>query len=170
MAKPRFRDLKHGKIPPKPSPQKPPANPEGIFPDKRTRAKAFITDSFMLLMAIMYIVFYLVMGGREGFAANKLLGWIYILVPLVFVQIVFLSKSGQTPGMRAYGIKLADARTLEAPSFGQIVLRQIVAPFSRLLFGWVLMYLRKDHRQPHELLSRTTLITAEDPARERTAS
>jgi len=164
MAKQRFRDLKHGKTSPQKPREKSSRPAPAIFPDKRTRAKAFITDSFMLLMAIMYIVFYLVMGGREGFAANKLLGWIYILVPLVFIQIVFLAKSGQTPGMRAYSIKLVDAGTHKAPSFGQIVVRQITAPFSRLLFGWVLLYLRKDHRQPHELLSGTTLVKTDAPS------
>jgi len=171
MAKQRFRDLKHGKVtPPKASGKDKTSKAIGTYPDKRTRSKAFITDSFMLLMPLMYIVFYLVMGGREGFAANKLLGWIDILVPLVFIQIAFLAKTGQTPGMRAYNIRLADSQTLQQPTFGQIVLRQILAPFSRLLFGWALLFLRPDHRLPHELLSRTALITTDDPSRTRSAA
>jgi len=170
MAKARFRDVKHGKVSPETS-RKKPSTPSGVtFPDKRTRTKAFITDSFMLLMAIMYIVFYLVMGGREGFAANKLLGWIYILVPLIFVQIVFLAKSGQTPGMRAYNIRLVDARSFQSPTFSQIVVRQILAPFSRLLFGWIFLFVRKDHRLPHELLSGTTLIETDDLSKTRPAA
>ncbi len=164
MAKQRFRDVKQGRVEKTPQKSRKKTDIPSDFPDKRTRAKAFITDSFMLLMPIMYIVFYLVMGGREGFAANKLLGWIYILVPLIFVQIAFIAKSSQTPGMRAYNIKVADSRTLKEPSFGQIVIRQIIAPFSRLLFGWILMYLRRDHRQPHELLSYTTLLRTEEPS------
>jgi uncharacterized RDD family membrane protein YckC len=167
MAKPRFRDIKQGKIP---SPAPAHRTPSDPFPDKRTRAKAFVTDSFMLLMPIMYLVFYAVMGGREGFAANKLLGWIDILVPLVFVQILFVAKSGQTPGMRAYNIRVVDARTLEAPRFGQIVLRQITAPFSRLLLGWILLFVRRDHRMPHELISRTALIRVDDPSRTRSGT
>ena len=163
MAKPRFRDLKQGKIPPTSAAEKPSKKVAGTFPDKRTRSKAFITDSFMLLMPIMYIVFYLVMGGREGFQTNMLLGWIYILVPLIFAQIAFIAKSGQTPGMRAYNIRVVDNRTLTTASFGQIVVRQIFAPISRLLFGWVFLFLREDHRLPHEWLSHTTLITADDP-------
>jgi len=135
MAKPRFRDLKHGKVSPARSSKKRSPASQVLFPDKRTRSKAFITDGFMLLMPIMYFVAYLVMGSLQDFAANKLLGWVYILVPLVFIQIAFLAKSGQTPGMRAYSIRLVDADTLEAPSFGQIVLRQIAAPVSRVLFA-----------------------------------
>jgi len=170
MAKQRFRDLKHGKVTPQTPGKAKTVNPAGTYPDKRTRSKAFVTDSFMLLMPLMYVVFYLVMGGREGFATNKLLGWIYILVPLVFIQIAFLAKTGQTPGMRAYNIRLVDSRTLQQPGFGQIVLRQILAPFSHLLFGWVLLFLRSDHRLPHELLSRTALITTDDPSRTRSAA
>jgi len=163
MAKPRFRDLKQGKVSSTTSTQKPSKKAIGTFPDKRTRAKAYITDSFMLLMPVMYAVIYLVMGGREGFAANMLLGWIDILVPLIFVQIAFIAKSGQTPGMRAYNIRVVDNRTLTTVSFGQIVVRQILAPVSRLLFGWVFLFLRDDHRLPHEWLSHTALITTEDP-------
>ena len=163
MSKPRFRDLKKGKISPETSTEKPSRKAREMFPDKRTRSKAFITDSFMLLMPVMYAVIYLVMGGREGFAANMLLGWIDILVPLIFIQIAFIAKSGQTPGMRAYNIRVVDNNTLTTASFGQIVVRQILAPISRLLFGWVFLFLRQDHRQPHEWLSRTALITTDDP-------
>ena len=164
MAKQRFRDLKHGKVTPSTPSKAKNTQAGGIYPDKRTRSKAFITDSFMLLMPLMYIVFYLVMGGREGFAANKLLGWVYILVPLVFVQIAFLAKTGQTPGMRAYRIRLVESQTLDQAPFGHIALRRVLAPFSHLFFGWVLMFVRSDHRLPHELLSRTALITADDPS------
>lgn len=167
MAKQRFRDVKQGKVPQNKGKQTRKDKSSNIYPDKRTRSKAFITDSFMLLMPLMYIVFYLVMGGREGFAANKMLGWIYILVPLVFVQIAFLAKKGQTPGMRAYNMRLVDHRSLKAPRFGQIVVRQILAPFSRLFFGWIMMFFRADHRLPHELLSHTALITTDDPSRNR---
>jgi len=170
MAKPRFRDVKQGRVTPDKQEKKPGRKRDGIFPDKRTRAKGFVTDSFMLLMPVMYLVIYLVMGGREGFAANKLLGWVYILVPLIFIQIVFLAKTGQTPGMRAYNMRLVDSRILEPAGFGQIVVRQIVAPFSRLLFGWVLMFFRADHRQPHELISHTALVITDDPSRSRAAS
>jgi uncharacterized RDD family membrane protein YckC len=168
MAKPRFRNLKQGKVTQPPSKKR--SIKETLFPNKRRRGKAFVTDGFMLVMPIMYIVFYLVMGGREGFAANKLLGWVYILVPLIFVQIVFIAKAYQTPGMRAYNIKVVDAATLEAPTFGQIVLRQILTLLSLVTFGWLLMFFRSDHRMLHELLSRTALVMAADPSKQRSAS
>jgi uncharacterized RDD family membrane protein YckC len=171
MAKQRFRDLKHGKVNTQ-KPEKPVSStPKGPrFPNKRTRFKAAITDSFMLVMPIMYLVFYLVMGGREGFAANMLLGWAYILVPLIFIQIVFLAKSSQTPGMRAYNIKVVDAATLSSPTFGQIVVRQLLTLLSLFTFGWMLMFFRRDYRTLHELLSRTTLVVTDNPRQQRSVS
>jgi uncharacterized RDD family membrane protein YckC len=170
MPKPRFRDLKHGRAAELDKPDKTGLSLENLFPNKRRRAKAFITDGFMLVMPIMYLVFYVVMGGREGFAANKLLGWVYILVPLIFVQIAFLAKTSQTPGIKAYSIKVVDAVTLEVPAFGQIVLRQILTMLSLAMFGWLLMFFRSDHRMLHELLSKTALVMVDDASGQRSTS
>lgn len=113
----------------------------------------------MLLMPIMYVVFYLVMGGREGFAAHKALGWLYILVPLIVVQTAFMIKSGQTPGYRAYDLEVVDAHTGIRPSFGLILFRNSAAVLSvATLFGWMLMFIRKDKKNLHDLLSGTIII------------
>jgi uncharacterized RDD family membrane protein YckC len=168
MAKQRFRDIKQGKSPQQKTKQKPSKDAFSIFADKRTIAKAFITDNFMLVTPILFIVFYLVMGGRDGFAANKLLGWVYIFVPLIFIQIVFITKVSQTPGMRAYDIKVVDIKTLEAPTFGQIVARQALTPLSLFAFGWLTMFFRRDHRMLHELLSQTAMIYVDNSSKART--
>jgi uncharacterized RDD family membrane protein YckC len=123
------------------------------------KIKAFITDSFMLLMPIMYVVFYLVMGGREAFGEHKLLGWIYILVPLVVVQTLFLAKSAQTPGYRAYNLMLIDVSTGKRPSFFIILFRNLCAILSFFsIIGWVMMFFRKDRKTLHDLLSNTAVI------------
>jgi len=96
MAKQRFRDVKQGKVT-KEKPSKKTKKLKHFYASPSLKLKAFLTDSFMLLMPIIYIVFYLVMGGREGFAAHKALGWLYILIPLIIVQTIFMYKSGQTP-------------------------------------------------------------------------
>jgi len=98
------------------------------------------------------------MGGREGFAAHKLLGWIEILIPYIIITSVFIYKSGQTPGMRAYEIKVVDIGNGKVPGLGITLLRQTLAVFSFLFLGWILMFFRKDHRMPHELLTNTALI------------
>ena len=112
----------------------------------------------MLVMPIMYIVFYLVMGGRDGFAEHKTLGWLYILLPLVLAQTFFMAKTGQTPGYRAYKLTLIDENTGETPSFFITLFRNFCAILSLFTFGWLSMFVRKDSKTLHDFLSRTVVI------------
>jgi len=165
MAKQRFRDVKQGNVKAeqaqKSSEKK--AVPARDYASAGLKIKSFLTDSFMLVMPIMYIVFYLVMGGREGFAEHKALGWVYILLPLVIVQTIFMFKSGQTPGYRAYEITLIDESTGERPSLFIIVFRNLSAILSLFtFFGWFMMFFRKDHKTLHDLLSNTAVIRKHD--------
>ena len=158
--KQRFRDIKQGRVTPKQQTNKQ-SNIQTTLPyaSASDKLKAFLTDSFMLLMPIMYAVFYLVMGGREGFAAHKALGWLYILLPLVLVQTAFMVKSGQTPGYRAYDLEVVDAHTGKRPGLGLILFRNLVAILSAAtLFGWMMMFFRKDKKNLHDLLSSTVII------------
>ena len=162
MAKQRFRDVKQGKAQEKPSTEKKRVKTEAndsIYAPVALKIKAFLTDAFMLLMPIMYVVFYLVMDGREGFAQEKLLGWIYILIPLIIVQTLFLYFTGQTPGYRAYGITLIDEQTKEKPSFFIVLFRNASAVLSLFtILGWALMFFRKDNKNLHDLLSATAVV------------
>ena len=157
MAKARFRDVKQGRVSEQSEAKK--SKKELLYPTAGERIKAFITDSFMLLMPILYGVIYLVMGSREGFAQNMLLGWVYIVIPLVMVETIFIIKTGQTPGMRAYEMRVVDATTKEIPkSVGLVVVRQVLGVVDFLLFGWLLIFFRKDRRTLHEILTNTMLI------------
>lgn len=116
----------------------------------------------MLLMPIMYIVFYFVMGGREGFADHKAIGWLYILIPLVIVQTLFMFKTGQTPGYRAYNLYVIDAATGEKPSLFLSLFRNLSAVLSLFtFFGWIVMFFRKDAKTLHDFLSNTVVIEAD---------
>jgi len=158
MAKQRFREIKQGKHQAKVS-KKSPSSSKEIYASSGLRAKAFLTDAFMLLMPIMYVVFYLVMEGREDFAEHRILGWLYILLPLVTVQTLFMYVSGQTPGYRAYNITLIDVHTKETPSLLRIIFRNLGAILSFLTFvGWLLMFFRRDHKTLHDLLSATAVV------------
>jgi len=162
--KQRFRDVKQGKkVSPatehQESQKKKSKGPALHYATVGEKVKAFLTDSFMLLMPIMYVVFYLVMDGREGFAAHKALGWLYILVPLIIVQTIFMVKTGQTPGYRAYNIEVVNDSTGERPSLFLILFRNLAAVLSlATLFGWMLMFFRKDNKNLHDLLSGTSVI------------
>ena len=78
----------------------------------------------------MYIVFYLFMGSREEFGANKIYGWLEILIPLVLIQTFLFFKLGQTPGYKAYNLYLIDEHTKQKPSFGIILFRNICVVLS----------------------------------------
>ena len=105
----RWRDIKKGKI----------DNNKPFIDEKENnlcdaplmaRFKAFITDSFMLLMPLMYIVFYFVMGSREAFAEDKFYGWLYIFIPHLIIVVSFWYFKAQTPGMKAYEIAIIDTK------------------------------------------------------------
>jgi len=165
MAKKRFRDVKQGKTEALSSQDKKNKLQKNKPALKRDYAgaglkiKAFLTDAFMLVMPIMYVVFYLIMGGREGFAEHKAMGWLYILVPLVIVQTIFMFKTGQTPGYRAYDITVIDEASGAKPSLFIILFRNLAAILSLFtFFGWIMMFFRKDHKTLHDLLSGTAVI------------
>ncbi len=158
MAKKRFRDVKQGKGKESVIEELSSTN-KWDYASSRSKIKAFLTDAFMLVMPIMYVVFYLIMGGREGFSEHKAIGWVYILVPLVIAQTIFMFKTGQTPGYRAYNLTLIDDSTGVKPSFFIILFRNLCAVLSLFtLFGWVMMFFRKDSKTLHDLLSRTAVI------------
>lgn len=158
MAKQRFRDIKQGKPLTKEKIQKT-NKKQNNYASMGSKIKAFLTDAFMLVMPIMYVVFYFIMDGREGFAEHKIIGWIYILVPLVLVQTIFMVKTGQTPGYRAYNITLIDENTKEKPTLFVILFRNLSAILSLFtLIGWALMFFRKDNKTLHDLLSATAVV------------
>jgi uncharacterized RDD family membrane protein YckC len=161
MAKQRFRDIKQGKIKPQERSTKHKRSQEIILATNLQKVKAALTDSFMLLMPLMYIVFYLVMDGREGFAQHKLMGWLYILVPLILIQTAFMYLgSGQTPGYRAYNIRVVDSKSFDAPPLFALLFRNISMLLSLItVVGWLMMFFRKDRKGLHDLLSQTTIIT-----------
>ncbi len=161
MAKQRFRDIKKGNIKPIKSKKKKSSKEINIpFATNFEKTKSAITDSFMLLMPIMYIVFYLVMDGREGFGEHKLEGWIYILVPFIIVQSAFMFKgNGQTPGYKNYNLKVIDIHSFKRPSLFSIIFRNFAMILSiATIFGWFMMFFRKDKRGLHDLLSNTAVV------------
>ena len=156
MAKQRFRNIKQGKQKGTEETSKKPTFP---YAKVSAKIKAFLTDSFMLMMPILYVVIYFIMGGREGFAEQKMLGWFYIFIPLVIVQTLFMMKTAQTPGYRAYNIEIIDEQTGQKPTAFIILFRNLCAVLSFFtFFGWTMMFFRKDAKTLHDLLSRTAVI------------
>ena len=120
------------------------------------RLKAFIVDSFMLLMPILYIVFYLIFGSREAFAEHMGMGWGIILLSYGFITTLFLIRKSQTPGYKAYEIELKELSSLKTPSWQRILLRySMMLITTATLFGLLVPLFRKDKLALYDLLSRT---------------
>ena len=160
--KQRFRDTKKNKIT-KGSEQI--AKPVIPYARKGQRAKAFLTDIFMLFMPIMYAVIYLVMDGREGASQEKLLAWVYVMVPYLLLLTFFMWRDeGRTPGARSQGLKVIAFHTLDKPSLFAIVFRNVMLPFTLFIpFFWFIPLFRKDGRNVHDFLSATCLIVDPNP-------
>jgi len=155
----RWRDVKQNRVTKQSIKEEPKTSlPYASHMDK---IKAFITDSFLLSMPIAYIVIYLVFGGREGFRDDMFMGWIYLLVPLGIIVVSFYFKAGQTPGMKAYEIKVVDSKTGKKPSILLAALRFFF--FNIVLFsvvGLFASFFREDRRGIHDILSGTSVIKA----------
>lgn len=164
MAKQRFRKIKQGKTDEAVVKKKRGSSRKDLpssFPyaSAGLKMKAFLTDSFMLLMPVMYFVIYLVMGGLPNVAQHRAETWLYILVPFILIQTLFMAKSGQTPGYRAYELEVVDATTGKRPPFWQLLLRNATALLSALtLVGWTGMFFRKDKKNLHDFLSHTVVV------------
>lgn len=148
----RWRDVKQGKI----STQ----NEESFTPSCPItwRIKAFLIDLFMIYVPILYITTYLILGSKEAFLHNQFA--IFVDVALLGVVLaIFVARSGQTPGYKAYDIKLIDTKTETTPSFFRAIFRYICFLFSSsFLVGIIFCFFRKDRKNLHDLLSRTMCV------------
>jgi uncharacterized RDD family membrane protein YckC len=151
----RWRNVKNNKIE-----QKKISHNDVCFCDAplMPRVKAFITDMFMLLMPIMYLVFYIVMGSREEFAQDKMHGWFYIIIPNLILVVSFWYFKMQTPGMKAYEIAIIDSKTGEKPMLIWLINRYfftLIAIFTPIL--WAIPYFNKKKKTFQDYLSGTCI-------------
>ena len=158
----RWRDVKKGNI----KPQKLNNHQTNDEDDKFklnasafTQIKAVITDLFMIITPLVYISMYLLLGGREGFSENMVTGWSYILIPYFIITVLFLKIKGQTPGLKAYEVKLVNTKDHSDISIFQAVLRQLISILTTMsIIGLFLPFFRKDHRTIHDIIASTTII------------
>ncbi len=154
----RWRDIKQGNT------QKKEENPKveiDTSPSSApigSRIKAFIVDMFMIMMPIMYITTYLIMEGKDDFQGSDEARWITAGV-FGFVVILFWIIKGQTPGYKAYSIKLIDNETKNNVSLPKAILRYFIFLMSAttILLSF-LPFFRKDKKTIQDLLTKTTVI------------
>lgn len=124
-----------------------------------SRVKAFLTDTFLITTPIFYVVIYLIMGSGEEFAQNRALGWSIIFTAHSLIIFIFWLKNGQTPGLKAYELKLVDAKTKDRVSVFQVLIRYITTFFSLIsIFLMFVPFFRKDKKTIQDIFSNTIII------------
>ena len=123
-----------------------------------SRFKAFLTDSFLITTPITYIVMYLILGGGLGFSENRSLGWGLILGLTALIIVFFWYVKFQTPGMKAYQLKIVNEKN-ERISFVQAIIRYIATFFAIASFFLMFTpFFNKDKKTFQDLISKTTII------------
>ena len=124
-----------------------------------SRLKAFLTDTFLITTPIFYIVIYLIMGSGAEFAENRGLGWGLIFGVHAIIILIFWLKNGQTPGLKAYDIKLVDNITKQRVSVIQVLVRYLTTLFAVLsIFLLFIPFFNKDKKTFQDILSNTIII------------
>ncbi|WP_151899475.1 RDD family protein [Sulfurimonas hydrogeniphila] len=150
----RFRDIKKNTKHQKQQ-QKRPHIRYARYPD---RIKALITDLFMIYAPILYIIAYIVMGSKEAFQSSQ---WapFFGVATYGLIYAVLLAKFGQTPGKKAYKIKVVDDKTYKNIGFFRALCRFTVFLFSAtILLGLAIPFYRKDKKALHDIICATVEI------------
>jgi len=151
----RWRDVKQGKKTLKSQVDTKKVSKTQNFASVGDRIKAFLTDMFMIMMPIAYIMTYVIMDGKDDFQSSPSARW---AISIIFgaIVVIFWVKSGQTPGYKAYNIQVVDQNTKQKPGFAKALLRYIFFLFSAMtIFGLLTAFFRKDKKTLHDLLSGT---------------
>ncbi|QFR50249.1 RDD family protein [Sulfurimonas lithotrophica] len=151
----RFRDLKNNNKTKNIQKQ---TNRKAHYAKTSLRIKAFITDLFMIYAPILYVITYIFMGGKDEFQESNLAPFIGVsLYALIYSLLV--GKFGQTPGKKAYDIKIVDAKTGQLLGFWRSLCRFVMFLFSAaILLGLMTQLYRKDNRTLHDLICGSVVI------------
>ncbi|MDR2080601.1 MAG: RDD family protein [Campylobacteraceae bacterium] len=119
------------------------------------RIKAFIVDMFMINMPILYFTAYIILGGRSEFLNNQTAIFACTAV-FGLILSIFFAAAGQSPGYKAYQIKLVDIHTKEKPRFFRAYFRFFCFIFSGVtIAGLLLAFFRTDRKCLHDIFSGT---------------
>jgi len=134
----------------------------GLCASPLDRIKAFITDMFMIMMPIMYITTYVILDGKESFQGSEIARWATMIL-YGFIVVILWVKKGQTPGFKAYDLKLIDDKTQQTLSVGKAILRYIMFVVSAVsIIGFVIVFFRKDKKTFQDLVMQTSVVKIEE--------
>jgi len=122
------------------------------------RIKAFITDMFMIYAPILYIITYVFLDGKEDFQSSQIAPFIGVSL-YGFIYAILLTKLAQTPGKKAYTIKVVDDKSLKNIGFIKALWRFVAFLFTATtLLGLLLPLYRKDKKALHDIMASTVVI------------
>jgi len=122
------------------------------------RIKALITDLFMIYAPILYTITYVIMNGKDDFQSSQLAPLAGVLLYGI-IYALLLSRSAQTPGKKAYEMKVVDIKTGQNLSFFRAFYRFIAFLFSAtILLGLFVPFYRKDNRALHDLIAGSVVV------------
>ena len=156
----RWREAKKGKIKPEQNKKSEAKNNDTflISASPLYRIKAFITDMFMIMMPIMYLTTYVIMDGADSFKNSDLAHWITMAIYGI-ITVIFWVKKGQTPGFKAYDLRLIDDNTKKPIGYGLAVARYFMFIVSAVtIVGVLLPFFRKDKKTLQDILMQTSVV------------
>lgn len=155
----KWRDVKKGKIPDKKKKLFVSQTSHTASATIASRLKAFLTDTFLITTPIFYLVIYFIMGGGEEFSQNRAGGWSLILALHFTVIVFFWIKKGQTPGLKAYSLKIIQSKTQHKVSIGNATVRYVSTLFAVCsLFLLLIPFFREDKRTFQDIFSNTYIV------------
>lgn len=124
-----------------------------------SRLRAFLTDTFLITTPIFYVVIYFIMGSGEAFSHDRIKGWSIILIIHLLIIIFFWFVKNQTPGLKAYQLKVVDALSKGKISLIQSLIRYIATLFAVVSFFLIFLpFIRKDKKTFQDLVSNTIIV------------
>ncbi len=122
------------------------------------RVKAFLTDTFLITTPIFYLVIYVIIGSLQEFAENRAMGWGFIFLFHFIIIAFFWIKKSQTPGLKAYELKLVNKKGNHISLF-QAVIRYIATLFAvTSIFLLFIPFFRKDKQTFQDIFSNTHIV------------
>ncbi len=113
----------------------------------------------MIMMPIMYVTTYLILEGKDDFQGSDEARWITAAVYGLIIVLFWIIK-GQTPGFKAYSLKLVDSVSLKNISLPKAILRYIIFLISAttILLAFV-PFFRKDKKTIQDIICKTIVIS-----------
>lgn len=133
----------------------------------RRRLAAMLYESMLLLgvLALTFLVPYLILGLAFGIAPPGWLAWLHIFAVLGVYFVWYWRRHGQTLSMQTWRLKIVNAADGRSASLGRSWLRYALAWPSVLLFGLGLLWalVDRDRQFLHDRLAGTCIVLLPPP-------